>query len=130
MAAPGEQKRNVFTLERKRKWIKELECSKSEHVVAALFEIPYSTIGDFWNNREKIQNHVRFAEDSSLAKKKCTAHNSQCPLLDDAINIWFVQMRSKGAAVPSCIIQGKLLKCVKACIQTQRKENSERVWCS
>ena len=111
MVAPGKRKQNPVTLERKLEVIKELESGRSQRVVAdLLFEIPKSTIGGIWNNREKIQNHVTSAEDSSLAKKRCIVRNSQYPLLDDAMNIWFVQMRSKGAAVPSCLIQEKALE--------------------
>ena len=122
-----QRKRNVVTLERKLEVIKELESSKSQHV-ADLFEISKSTISNIWNNRKKIQNHVTSAEDSSLAKKRCIVRNSQYPLLDDAINIWFIQMRLKGAPVPSCVIQleKKLLNFLKACIQMQRKENSKK----
>ena len=52
------RKRSVLTLEKKLDIITELRKGKSVRSVSALFEVPKSTVGDIWKDRDKIEKHV------------------------------------------------------------------------
>ena len=75
-----------------------------------MFEIAKSTVADIWKDREKLKNFVSTADVLSLAKRKCIGRESQFPLLDDALSVWFTQLRGRGAPVPGAVIQSKALE--------------------
>ena len=104
------RKRSVVTIETKLEIIEAIEKGKSQRRVAELFEIAKSTVADIWKDREKLKNFVSTADVLSLAKKKCIVRESQFPLLDDALSVWFTQLRGRGAPVPGAVIQSKALE--------------------
>ena len=52
------RKHSVLTLEKKLDIITELRKGKSVRSVSGLFEVPKSTVGDIWKDRDKIEKHV------------------------------------------------------------------------
>jgi len=63
------RKRSVLTLERKLEVIGEIQKGKSQRLVASVFDIPKSTVGDIWRERDKIKAHVSASENPLFAKK-------------------------------------------------------------
>ena len=78
-----------MTNETKLEIIEAIEKGKSQRRVTELFEIAKSTVADIWKDREKLKNFVSTADVPSLAKRKCIVRESQFPLLDDALSVWF-----------------------------------------
>ena len=66
----SKQRRSVLTLEKMIEIIREIEKGKSQRRVAEIFELPKSTAGDIWKDREKISCHVFGAEDPTVTKHK------------------------------------------------------------
>ena len=62
--ATSKQRRSVLILEKKVEIIREIEKGKSQPCVAELFELPKSSVGDIWKDREMISYHVFGAEDA------------------------------------------------------------------
>lgn len=101
------RKRCVLTLEKKLEVIKELKKGKSQRLVSELFGIPKSTTADIWRLREKIEQHVSASDCPRFAKQRCIVRDANYDKLDQACYQWFLQQRSKGAAVSGPLMQEK-----------------------
>ena len=82
--------------------------------MSEIFGVPKSTVADIWKIHNKITKHVSSAENPSVAKQRCIVRSSQFPLLDVSLSMWFVQLRAKGAAVPTAVIQEQALTMFKS----------------
>ena len=101
------RKRSVLTLEKKLDIITELRKGKSVRSVSGLFEVPKSTVGDIWKDRDKIEKHVTA---TTLAKKRCIVRDANFDKIDQACYLWFLQQRSKGAPVSGPLLKEKALQ--------------------
>ena len=108
--ASSKRKRNVVTLETKLQIIAELKEGRSQRLVAELYNIPKSTIADIWKIRDKIEQHVSASEYPKFAKQRCIIREAHFDQLDQACYLWFLQQRSKGAAVSGPTLQEKALQ--------------------
>ena len=96
----------MVTLEMKIEIIKNLRLGKSQRLVA---DLPKSTVSDIWKIRERILEHVSSSDCPGVAKKRCIVREATFSKVDEACYIWFLQQRSKGAAVSGPIVQQKAL---------------------
>lgn len=106
----SKRKRNVITLEKKLEIIEELKKGKSQRCVSDIYNIPKSTIADIWKSKEKIEQHVSASDYAQFAKKRCIIREAHFEKLDQACYVWFLQQRSKGAAVSGPLLQEKALQ--------------------
>ena len=88
--ATSKQKQSDLILVKKIELIREIERGKYQRCVAEIFEMPKSTIGDIWKDREKISCHVFSADDLTVTKRRCIVRGSQFSLLDDPLSMWFL----------------------------------------
>ena len=70
----SKRKRNALTLEKKLEIIGDMKKGKSVRCVSGLYDVPKSTVGDIWEDREKIGKHVSASDCPSFAKKRHIAH--------------------------------------------------------
>ena len=73
-----------MTLERKLEIIGEIRKGKSQRLAAIQFDVPKSTIGDIWRERDKIEAHVSASENPSFAKKRCIVREPRFDKIDHA----------------------------------------------
>ena len=98
---PEKRKRSVMTFETKMKIIQEVQKGRSQRVVAERFGVAKSTVGDIWNDRQKIEDCVSSSESLILrfTKKRCNVCEPKNELIDLACWQWFCQQHAKGPPV-------------------------------
>jgi len=72
-----------------------------------VFDIPKSTVGDIWRERDKIEAHVSASENPLFAKKHCIMRDPHFEKLDEACYLWFQKQGSKGSPISGPLLQEK-----------------------
>ena len=80
----SKRKRSVVSLEKKLDIIAQIREGKSQRLVAEHFGVPYSTVGNIWKSREKIETNVTASSNPAFAKKHCIVRDAHFQSLHEA----------------------------------------------
>ncbi|XP_054744526.1 jerky protein homolog-like [Anastrepha obliqua] len=104
------RKRVVVTIETKLKIIEEIEKGSTIVSLSEKYDIPRTTIQDFKKDATQIKQYAASMESlGGRSKKRKTMKKALNEKVDEALFLWFNQIRSKGVPLSGQILKEKAL---------------------
>ena len=97
----------MLNLQSKHEIIRKVECGASKSSISRKYSIGVSTVFDILKSKTNIQQLIEEIDCEEVIKKRCTARKADNEMLDKALNIWFLQERSKGTPISGDLILEK-----------------------